>query len=220
LQRNWWYSTDVRYQEGNDGMVSVFIPRIETERLLLRGPLPGDVAVWATYYDDPEFRRYLPKRNLTSVQQGERVFANIVASWEQRPANSIAWTVARKRDGQPVGWSMAGPAVGTGDVELGYAVGKPYWGQGLATEAVRAVVRYGFENQAWDRIAAAIIPGNMASRRVLEHLGFTYEDEVNYYELAGRGKFELDAEMVAYFVLRREQFVSGETHYRVLDDAS
>jgi RimJ/RimL family protein N-acetyltransferase len=118
-----------------------------------------------------------------------------------------------------IGWSGAGPSAATGEVELVYSLGKPYWGQGFATEAARAVARYSFENRAWDPIVAAIIPGNSASQRVLEHLGFVYEKDVNYDEMTGDTTMEMDSPIVPYFVLWRERFAPGDAFYRVKDAA-
>lgn len=59
--------------------------------------------------------------------------------------------------------------------ELGYWIGVPYWGKGIATEAAREVVRYGFENLGLHRIFANCYVGNTASQRVLERLGMRNE---------------------------------------------
>lgn len=61
------------------------------------------------------------------------------------------------------------------NAELGYWIGKPYWGRGYATEAAREVVRYGFEQLWLHRIYAAHFGTNPASGRVLEKIGMTYE---------------------------------------------
>jgi RimJ/RimL family protein N-acetyltransferase len=61
------------------------------------------------------------------------------------------------------------------NAELGYWIGLPYWGHGYATEAVREVVRYGFEKLRLHRIHAAHFGHNSASGRVLGKLGMSYE---------------------------------------------
>ena len=63
--------------------------------------------------------------------------------------------------------------VGVGD--LGYWLGHAYWGRGIATSAVRAVVRYGFETLDLRRLEAPVMSGNLASARVLEKAGFVRE---------------------------------------------
>jgi ribosomal-protein-alanine N-acetyltransferase len=59
--------------------------------------------------------------------------------------------------------------------ELGYEIARRLWGRGLAPEAAAAVVRYGFSVLALHRIEAGVLPGNDASVRVLEKLGFLEE---------------------------------------------
>ena len=59
--------------------------------------------------------------------------------------------------------------------EIGYWLGAPFWGRGIATAAVRALVRHGFENPELERIHAGVFDWNPASARVLEKAGFTLE---------------------------------------------
>lgn len=59
-----------------------------------------------------------------------------------------------------------------GSAELGYLVGKPFWGRGIATAATKAVTAYGFETLGLDRIFAKVKTSNVASVRVLEKVGF------------------------------------------------
>jgi len=67
---------------------------------------------------------------------------------------------------------------GRAESELGYRLLPEYWGQGLASEAARAVVRDAWENQGLDRIISLIDPDNAASRRVAEKLGMRLEGQV------------------------------------------
>lgn len=198
-------------------MVPGAIPEIETERLLLRGPTSADIDAWATLLADPDVLRYLPKRAITPRERAERSFNGIALGWQQQPVSDIGWVITLKGAGQLIGWCGAGTVEGSNEAELVYSLGKPYWGQGFATEAARACVRFGFENTSWERMVAAIIPGNVASRRVLEHLGFVYEKDVNYYEMTGDTTMELDSPIVPYFALRRELFVPGHAFYHLHD---
>ncbi|WP_434045957.1 MULTISPECIES: GNAT family N-acetyltransferase [Sorangium] len=59
--------------------------------------------------------------------------------------------------------------------EIGYWLGAPYWGRGLATEAVIAMTLYGFEHLGLERIQAGVYGWNGASARVLEKAGYTFE---------------------------------------------
>lgn len=64
--------------------------------------------------------------------------------------------------------------------EIGYWIGVPFWGRGYATEAVAAIVRYGFEEQSLERIFAKVFTRNAASARVLEKAGFRHEGTMRH----------------------------------------
>jgi [ribosomal protein S5]-alanine N-acetyltransferase len=177
------------------------LPPIETERLVLR---PFTLA------DAPEVRRLAGAREIaagtltiphpyppgaaeewiTRQLQPERVSAG----------HGPTFAMERRGDGALLG------AVGLNVVrehdraELGYWVGKPYWGEGYATEAARAVVRYGFEELALNRIYAFHFTNNPASGRVLQKLGMTHEGRRREHTLKW-GEY-LDNE--AYGILRAE----------------
>jgi len=187
-------------------MATMTIPEIETERLLLRGPTSADVDVWEAFIVDPDFVRYLPKSTVkrTPRERAERKISEYQQRWEQQPLSAMGWAATRKVDGQFIGLCGIEGVPEANDGELDYLLGKPYWGQGFATEAARAVVRFAFEHTSWERIVAAIVPANVASSRVLDHLGFVYERDVNYNELTGSDAIVLENPVVAYYGLRRE----------------
>lgn len=197
-------------------MASPVIPEIETERLILRVPVSADVDVWATFISDPDFTRYVPRSrgNLTVRERAERTIRALQELWEQQ---AMGWAITRKKDSQFIGHCNIDSLSDTNDMELSYLLGKPYWGQGFATEASRAAVRFGFEHTAWERIVAAVVPANVPSVRVLDHIGFDYERDVNYNEMTGNDSIVLENPIVAYYALRREQFASGDAFYRLHD---
>ena len=59
--------------------------------------------------------------------------------------------------------------------EIGYWIGEPYWNNGIATEAVKLLVNYGFDNLKLNRIFTGVFEDNKASQKVLEKCGFTHE---------------------------------------------
>jgi RimJ/RimL family protein N-acetyltransferase len=210
-------------------MAQMAIATIETERLLLRAysprllpaPTPNDVAVWAAcIFADPEVMRYYPRRDLTPSARAARARDRYHALWEQGNVDGWGWVMTHKGHGPLIGHCGIGSVAGENTGEIEYALAQPYWGQGLATEAALAMVRFGFEHTSWDRMVAAIVPGNGASRRVLEHLGFVYEQDVNYDEMRADTTGALPSPVVAFFALRRDQFVPGEAFYRVHGVAS
>jgi RimJ/RimL family protein N-acetyltransferase len=202
-------------------MPAPIIPTIETERLILRAPTPADAATWVTFIADPDFGRYVPKSKVTRTpeERAERIISVYQRRWEPQPLSAVGWAVTRKEDRQFIGLCGIEVLEGTSDGELDYLLGKPYWGQGFATEAARAVVRFGFEQTSWERIVAAIVPANIPSSRVLDHLGFVYDKHVNYYELTGADSILLDDPIVALYALGREQFAPGNALYRLTETA-
>lgn len=64
--------------------------------------------------------------------------------------------------------------------EIGYVLGKPYWGQGLATEAVQKVISYCFDILSYDYLTVCHFLGNNRSRRVIEKSGFSYVQNIRY----------------------------------------
>mgnify|MGYP003563444795 FL=1 len=90
------------------------------------------------------------------------------------------YAVVLKESGQPVGsiGLMLGKASNIGlpdsEGEIGYWIGVPYWGRGLIPEAVRELMRYGFENLKLNKIWCGYFDGNEKSKRVQEKCGFHY----------------------------------------------
>jgi RimJ/RimL family protein N-acetyltransferase len=78
-----------------------------------------------------------------------------------------------EHDGTLIGICGFTPAP-NGDAELGYWIGKPYWGQGFATEAASFVMNYGFAKAGVRRFVCKHLTGNPASERVIRKLGFRY----------------------------------------------
>jgi RimJ/RimL family protein N-acetyltransferase len=83
---------------------------------------------------------------------------------------------------------------------FGYWIGAPYWGNGFCTEALIALISFGFEHYEIDRMYAVHMIRNPASGRVMEKAGLQYEGELREHLLA-RGKLET---VRMYGILRRE----------------
>jgi RimJ/RimL family protein N-acetyltransferase len=110
------------------------------------------------------------------------------------------FAITRKQDQQLVGAMGLHPDQAHQRAELGYWIGVPYWGNGYATEAARAVVAYGFDTLNLHRIFASHFEGNTASAGVLKKIGMRHEGCQRDHILKW-GKF-LDSEL--YAILRSE----------------
>jgi ribosomal-protein-alanine N-acetyltransferase len=94
---------------------------------------------------------------------------------ECRQGNAAVFAVTLSSSGELCGACGLHVSSAQQRAELGYWIGVPYWGQGFATEAARAVVEFGFTTLGLHRIHASLFAGNSASGRVLEKIGMRHE---------------------------------------------
>jgi RimJ/RimL family protein N-acetyltransferase len=146
------------------------IPRLETERLILRGLTEADFEVFAQYMADPEVMRYLTGEPMSRADAWRSLAASL-GHWHLRGYGT--WGVERKDDGAFIGRvGMLNPE-GWPGLEVGWTLGRPYWGKGYATEAARAAMAYAFATQTVERVISIIDPDNVASQAVAARLGET-----------------------------------------------
>jgi [ribosomal protein S5]-alanine N-acetyltransferase len=147
---------------------------LETERLLFRDHQLADLDPFCAMEADPEVRRFVGGRPRTR-DEAEAKFRSI---YLPPVSNRMGmWATVFKPEGRYVGYCGVYPHFGAGGAiagegTLGYYLAQPYWGRGLATEAARAFVDFGFGELGLSRIVSTVQDGNAASRRILENLGF------------------------------------------------
>jgi ribosomal-protein-alanine N-acetyltransferase len=150
---------------------------IETERLELRPLTMNDLDALALIYGDPEVRRYFPEGALTYEETREELEWIIDVYYDQYGFG--LWATTHKRTNEFIGrcgllpWTIDGRL----EVEVAYLLAKAYWGQGLGTEAARAILAYGFEQLHLARLICLIDPANQASANVAVKIGMCLERE-------------------------------------------
>jgi RimJ/RimL family protein N-acetyltransferase len=163
--------------------------QLKTERLLLRAPEPEDAEALAPMYADPEVMRYVGDgRTLTKAETALSV-QRMIDRWEVDGFG--LFTTIRLEDGAIIGrvgiliwnsdtWELTSRARPSGptEVEVGYTLGRPFWGQGYATESAGAVRDYALNGLGAERVIALIIHGNTASENVALKLGLEYERDI------------------------------------------
>jgi len=143
--------------------------RIETPRLILRAPCLDDAdAIFAEYAQDPIVSKYLVWKPHRQVPE-TRAFLQRCKE-ERLAGRSFAFVVLKKNNDHPIGMVEIGS-----DGCLGYVLGQAYWGQGLMTEAVKAVVAWASAQDSISKIWATCDVGNPASARVMEKAGLKFE---------------------------------------------
>ena len=152
---------------------------IRTPRLVLRAPVRSDaasVSLLAGDYDVASMTGTIP--HPYSEQMAAEWIASVLAGEE-----GVVFAV--ERSGSLIG--CAGyRAFNEDHAELGYWIGKPYWGMGYATEAVRALILYAFETDGFDYLKVGHFTDNPASARIIAKFGFAPEGQ-EMRDCAARG---------------------------------
>jgi len=155
-------------------------PILETERLRLRPVTDDDFDHFAALYGDPDVMRFIGARGALTREQTRDRLDFMIDHWLRHGFGM--WALFRKADGTFVGRCGMRYLDQTTDVELGYTLSKASWGQGFATEASRAVVRYAFEVMKIGRLVAIADPANTPSVNVMKKIGMTFERMGRFYE--------------------------------------
>lgn len=163
------------------------VPELATQRLRLRAPRPQDAAAVLRILGDPAVTEYHSMPTLTRLAEAEAALERLEQRFVARDA--MRWAIDLAEHGEMIGTAgLLRFDFERLHAELGYEIARDRWGQGLAPEAVAAVVQYGFSVLGLHRIDAGVLPGNGASVRVLEELGFLEEGERRDY-LYAKGRF-------------------------------
>jgi len=144
------------------------------------------------YFSTEEVTRYYDLDRFTDLNQAE----DLILRWDERyeAGEGIRWGIARKEDNRLIGscgyhnWAKEHEKA-----EIGYELAPHYWSQGRMSEALGAVIAYGFREMKLHRIEAYYDPGNLASKQSLMKAGFKVEGLLreSFFE---KGKF-VDAEI-------------------------
>lgn len=167
------------------------MPEIETPRLRLRHFTLEDLDDLYPIYSDPEVNKYIGKGAKTK-DETQAALIKMIQHWQH---GFGMWAVVHKESSKLIGRCGLCFLDYTSEVELGYALDKPYWNLGLATEGSLASLKYGFEVVELERIVAIARPENIASQRVMQKVGMIYEKNAYFYNCG-----------VVYYAIARESF--------------
>ncbi len=146
---------------------------LETERLILRHWLETDAEDLYKYASDKRVGPIAGWPVHTSVENSLEIIRNVLSADE-------TYAVCLKSDNKAIG--SIGLSIGetsnlclpNEEAEIGYWIGVPFWGQGLIPEAVKELLRHGFEDLQLNKIWCGYFDGNIKSKRVQEKCGFQY----------------------------------------------
>lgn len=147
--------------------------KLETKRLILRPFENEDAKDLYIYASDPDVGPVAGWPAHTSVEDSEEAIRLFLSGPE-------TYAVCLRETNRPIGAIALSPAdesnmnLGPDEMELGYWIGKPFWGQGMIPEAAERLIEHGFRNLGLRNIRCGYFDGKEQSRRVQEKLGFQY----------------------------------------------
>ncbi len=153
---------------------------LTTERLRLRAATLDDLDKWLAISRDAEQAWWGEPRSTADDAR-----ANLQKSITNQERHGFSlWPVELRTTGDVIGLTGLQHLAEGPEIEVGYRFLRDHWGQGYATEAATAAIRFGFDELGLDRIVAVTMPTNEASRRVLEKCGLTFAGVMQVYGAA------------------------------------
>ncbi len=182
-------------------------PHLETERLFLRQLTLDDAETLLTLFSDDAVTRYMDVPSLThsiQVRQLLRFLSERITALV-----SIRWGIVYKEHNALVGTCGYNEWVNEHGYrgEIGYDLMRVYWGRGIMSEALRAMLEYGFAHMELNRVQALVTPGNERSMKLLRMLGFQHEGLLRDYGY-WKGQFW---DQHAWSLLKREWVAQRST---------
>ncbi|MCC3411046.1 MULTISPECIES: GNAT family protein [unclassified Microcoleus] len=177
------------------------LPIIETERLLLRKITLNDASDMFEYASNPEVSEYTMWSTHTSIEDTKYFLKSLTKMYKRKEL--VDWGIVHKAEKKFIGtcgyveWSMTHSRA-----EIGYALSARYWREGYMSEAVNAIIEFGFREMLLNRIVGRCEVNNIASARVMEKVGMQLEGILRQ-QLFVKGRYW---DLKIYSLLREEFF--------------
>ena len=163
-------------------------PQLETKNLLLRRMHSADASALFKVLADDEVTEFYDDDAITDISQA----SDQIEAWENGFKNKgcIRWGITSKEEGYIIGsCGFYGFHTRYKRASIGYELARNYWRHGIMTEALSAVINFGFDEMELNRIEAVVMPENASSIKMLDKLGFRKEGLLEEYEKWGSKGF-------------------------------
>lgn len=182
-------------------------PKIETARLQLKPFVTADIDPLYDLWTEPSVRKYLWDDLIISRSTAVEVVQSSLDNFAE--SGFGYWAICLKQAPELIGFCglryFQEDGVDGKEVEILYGLDPKYWGRGLATEAAKAILRFGFEQIGLKQILAGADPPNQDSFRVIQRIGMSFSHRA---KVGG-----LDA---IYYVLHRQDLQVDDMVFRVI----
>ncbi|RDU34977.1 GNAT family N-acetyltransferase [Neobacillus piezotolerans] len=150
------------------------LPKLETERLILRKVTMNDAEDMFAYGSDEEVARYVTWDKHNTIEDTRSFIDFVLGKYENKQL--APWAIESKETGRMIGtidfvsWQPR-----HNSAEIGYVIARDQWGKGITTEAASELIKFGFEHMELVRIQARCFIENIGSARVMEKVGMSFE---------------------------------------------
>ena len=164
-------------------MEDIVEPRIiQIDRYTMRPLDNSDLDALSAIWADAEVTRFLPSCGLPiSRANVEKSVESFIHHWEMQKYG--IWAIVENFSTQMVGYCGLRYLNELDETEVLYGLAKAYWGKGIASQALKASISYGFDMTNLDKIIAMVLPENKASIRVIEKADLHYEKQIHIFGL-------------------------------------
>ena len=180
---------------------------LETERLILRRYVPEDAdAMFRNWVNDPEVTRYLTWQPHGSIELTRKINLSDVSKYDN--LSHYQWAVVLKSLNEPIGGiNVVEIDEGLSSFGIAYRIGKSWWRQGFASEALASVLKFLFEQVGANRITATYDTRNPNSGAVMRKCGMSYEGTLRQSGCNNQGIYDA----ACYAMLAEDYFKKAKS---------
>ncbi len=176
---------------------------LETRRIFFRLFRAEDAQLLFELDSDPQVMRFISKGQPTPLARIQNEIVPRMLGYYRKSPPSGFWMAHLREDGQYIGWFHLRPdKISPAEMELGYRLKRAAWGRGLATEGSCALLAKAFAEWGYAKVCARTLAVNLASRRVMEKAGLSFECDFIYGTEILPGWTEDERRAVKYSALR------------------
>ena len=163
-------------------------PILETERFFLRQLNQQDAAEFQFIKSDPKVQRYMATgEEVKSIEEIEDWIKTCDLRFSKN-RSAFIWAISLKRNDKVIGYIECSNFVKSTMADIAYFLSRDYWNQGIMSEAIKEVAKFGFIFVGFHRIQALVAVENISSIKCLNKAGFTNEGTLRQYILGNENR--------------------------------